>query len=102
MVRYSRKLCGKHSIPFGTGDALNGLFGSYVRHLRDNNLVTSAMTFEILGSYVKILDKYNNVRNNESLAHDNNLVNDSEALLILNSVANLIRFVDELERSLTN
>lgn len=102
MVRYVRQLCNKHNITFNNSDALNGIFGSYVRYLRENSLVTSTMTIEILGSYVKIFDKYNNTRNNESLAHDNNLINDKEALLILNSIANLIRFVDDLERNLHN
>lgn len=99
MIRYSRKLCDKHSIQFQEKTNLNALFGSYVRHLKDLKKLESGMTIRILGSYIKILDEYNNTRNNESLAHDNKFINNHEALLILTSVMALVRFVDNLENN---
>lgn len=99
-MRYARSLCDKYSLQYTKDEPLHSVFGKYKNILRENGLVRSAMTHKILGNATQQLEKYNNVRNNESLAHDNELINDNEALLILNSIANLIRFVDEIERRL--
>lgn len=98
MVRYAKRLCQKYSLVFTDKVNLNGLFGLYVKKIRDDNDLESNMTIEILSSYVKILDKYNYTRNNESLAHDNNFINNDEALFILTSVMALVRFIDNLEK----
>ncbi len=98
MIKYSKKLCDKYSIYYTEDHPLHSIFGSYVRNIKEKDIVESNMTLKILGSYVKMLDTYNGVRNNESLAHDNDIINDNGALLILNCIANLVRFVDELER----
>lgn len=100
MVRYSKDLCKRHKLTFTKDEPLHALFGKYAKHLKDESLVNSQMTFKILGNATQQLDKYNDTRNNESLAHDNELVNDNEAILILNSIANLIRFVDQLDKEL--
>lgn len=97
MVRYVRNLCTKHSIQYSQSQPLNAIFGQYVRKLKEGGRIKSTMTLQILGAYVKLLDEFNDVRNNESLAHDNDLIKENEALLILNSIANLIRFVDQIE-----
>lgn len=99
-MRYARTLCDKHALAYTKDEPLHSVFGKYKNMLREKQLVTSEMTHKILGNATQILDKYNNVRNNESLAHDNELINDDEALLILNSVANLIKFVDAIEKGI--
>jgi hypothetical protein len=47
-----------------------------------------------------VLDAFNDVRNNKSLAHDNDILNESESLLIFNHVTSAIRFVWALEQSI--
>ncbi len=55
------------------------------------------MTAEILKSSARVLDAFNYVRNNQSLAHDNpELVNRDEARFIFSSVATAIRFIKSL------
>lgn len=102
MVRYSRKLCDKHLIDYEQAEPLHSVFGKYKNMLREKKLIHSEMANKILGNATQQLDKYNDVRNNGSLAHDNDLINQPEALLIVSSVANLIRFVDDIELKIKN
>jgi abortive infection Abi-like protein len=55
------------------------------------------MTLRILKTSISNLEAFNDVRNNQSLAHDNPLLNYDEALLIFNSVASSVRFLPGLE-----
>jgi hypothetical protein len=97
LYRYTRQLCRKRGLKDDQSIPLDALFGSYARYLRDTGKVRSETTHKILGSYIQILNKFNNTRNSESLAHDNELIENHEALLILNSIANLLRFVESVE-----
>lgn len=58
------------------------------------------MTEKILKSSISILDAFNEVRNEQSLAHDNHVLGYSESLLIFNNVASSIRFLRTLENEL--
>jgi hypothetical protein len=44
------------------------------------------------------MEAFNRVRNEQSLAHDNPILNYNESLLILNHVVSAIRFLEGLER----
>ncbi|MCY1385081.1 hypothetical protein D9M69_734170 [compost metagenome] len=58
------------------------------------------MTERIVKSSISVLESFNDVRNNKSLAHDNPLLNYEESLLIFNHVASSIRFIKALESRL--
>jgi hypothetical protein len=60
------------------------------------------MTERILKSSISLLEAFNHVRNEQSLAHDNPLLNYEEALLIFNNIVNAIRFLRDLETKLGN
>ena len=55
------------------------------------------MAERILKSSISVLEAFNDVRNNKSLAHDNPILNYEESLLIFNHVAASIRFIKALE-----
>ncbi len=99
MMKYTRRLCSTHGIAFKNDEALHGIFGKYSRWLKDSGVVQADMTLKILGSSVKILDKFNQVRNNMSLAHDNTILNHRESVFIFNSICNLVKFIDAIEQS---
>lgn len=77
------------------------IFGEYVKRLRDCGHLESEMTVRILKSDVSVLEAFNDVRNNKSLAHDNPILNYEESLLIFNHVASSIRFIKSLEHRIT-
>jgi hypothetical protein len=55
------------------------------------------MTQQILRNSISIFEKFNYVRNNRSLAHDNDLLHKSEARFIFDSVSAVLRFVKSID-----
>jgi hypothetical protein len=97
VIKYVRWLCVRHGIDVIRDKPLHSLFGEYVKRLRELKHIESEMTLRILKSSISTLEAFNDVRNNQSLAHDNPILNYDEALLIFNHVASSIRFLRSLE-----
>lgn len=97
MVKFVRELCKKHSIETGT-KPLHSLFGEYIKYLRDNSLIESKMTGAILRTCNSTMESFNDVRNNQSLAHDNTVLNQQEAYFIASHVAALVQFLRSIEK----
>jgi hypothetical protein len=100
VIKYVRELCSRHGIRFEKETPLHSLFGLYVKFLQKNNLVESKMSERILKSSISVLDAFNDVRNNQSLAHDNPILNNNESVLIFNDISNTVRFVGSIERKI--
>jgi len=100
MMKFARSLCTKHGLPVEKGRPLHSVFGEYVRHLRSTGQIRSTMAEKILGGTTKIFDAFNEARNNQSLAHDNELLDHEESLLIFNHVCAVVRFVRATEQRL--
>jgi hypothetical protein len=97
VTKYVRTLCTQHGITVTREKPLHSLFGEYVRRLRDNGHIESEMAERILKSSISTLQAFNDVRNNQSLAHDNPMLRYDEALLIFNHIASSIRFLRSTE-----
>ena len=98
VVKYLRELSARHGLSFDRNTALNALMGGYVRYLHESKLIESTMTQKILKSSIVTLEAFDYVRNNQSLAHDNPLLNYEESILIFNNISNTIRFIENLEK----
>jgi hypothetical protein len=97
VVKYTRRLCDKHGISYNRNKPLHSLYGEYVKYLRQNDLIESQMAERILKSSISILESFNDVRNNRSLAHDNSILNYHESILIFNNVSSAIKFIEAIE-----
>lgn len=97
VIKFVRIACEPHGIEVNRDKALHSTFGEYVKALRDGGHLESAMTERILKSSISVLEAFNDVRNNKSLAHDNPILNYEESLLIFNHVAASVRFIKALE-----
>jgi Abortive infection C-terminus len=100
VVKYVRVLCEKNGIETDREKPLHSLFGEYIKELRKLGLIESEMTERILKSSISILEAFNQVRNERSLAHDNPMLNYNESLLIFNNLASSIRFLSAIEGSM--
>ncbi len=98
VVKYIRELCLKHKIEFEKEMPLHSLFGMYVKHLSSSEMIESEMTIRILKSSISVLEAFNKVRNEQSFAHDNSILNYNESLLIFNDISNVIRFIEAIEK----
>ena len=97
-IKYLRVLCENYGIMTNKEKPLHSLIGEYVKKLKDNNRIKSEMTERILKSSISTLESFNTVRNSQSLAHDNVILNYDESLLIYYHVAHSIRFIETIER----
>jgi hypothetical protein len=95
---FLRSLCERRGLTVERGKPLHSLFGQYVRTLYEAGHLESKMTASILKALNGPLDAFNDVRNNQSLAHDNTLLNHEEAMLIFNHITSSLRFLRDLER----
>lgn len=95
--KFIRVICEPHGISMSREKPLHSVFGEYVKALRGGGHLESAMTERILKSSISVLEAFNDVRNNKSLAHDNPILNHDESLLIFNHVASSVRFIKSLE-----
>lgn len=95
--KFVRIICEPHGITVSRDKPLHSVFGEYVKALRECGHLESVMTDRILRSSISVLEAFNDVRNNKSLAHDNPILNYDEALLVFNHVASSIRFIKSLE-----
>lgn len=102
VVKYLRKLCANHSIFFDKSTPLNALIGGYVKYLHENKLIDSEMSKEILRSSIHNLQAFDKVRNDQSLAHDNPVLNYGESILIFNNISNTIRFIQAIEKKIAD
>ncbi len=97
-VKYIRNLCDKYGISYDRNKPLHSCYGEYIKYLDKNKLIESGMTKRILKYSISIFDSFNSVRNNQSYAHDNEILNYHECKLIFRSVSSIIAFIESLER----
>lgn len=96
-VKFIRELCDKHGIAYDKDKPLHSFFGEYVKHLSKSGLIKSVMTERILKTAISNLEAFNDVRNNQSFAHDNSILNYHESLLIFRSISSIVEFINSIE-----
>ena len=101
-VKYIRDLCNKYKIEHDRSKPLHGMLGEYIKHLRRNGYIESQMTERIHKASISIFEAFNDVRNNQSFAHDNKLLNYEESVLIANNVFSTIKFIEAVEEKIAN
>lgn len=100
LISFGRELCQKHGIDYQDKDTLNSIFRLYNKWLHDNELLESKMSSKIIGSAVKLLEDFNYVRNNQSAAHPNPLLNKIESLFIVDTICSIVEFINKVENVL--
>ncbi len=89
-------LLDSRGIGWERADPLHNRVGKYVKALKQENDLRE-MTEQIIKNAIGVFDKFNHVRNNNSLAHDNEVIDKAEARFIFDSVSALLRFVKAID-----
>lgn len=100
VIKYVRQICDNHGLGHDRDEPLHSLFGKYVKKLLNDKLIDSIMAEKILRFSINVLDAFNDVRNNKSLAHDNPILNYHESILIFNNITNTIKFIETIENQI--
>jgi hypothetical protein len=97
LVKYFRNLCKKHGVSVSKDKPLHSLVGEYIKAIKSKCLIESDITERILKSTISVMEAFNQVRNDHSYAHDNEVLNYHESLLIFGHVTNSVRFIESIE-----
>lgn len=102
-IKYIREVCEMHRINVSTDEGklhpLHSLAGSLVKYYRNNNIFGSEFAEQALKMSISLFDSYNSVRNNQSYAHDNKVLNKTEAAYVVKIVSATLSFIDEIENA---
>lgn len=100
-IKFFREMNERYKLTYTKETPLHNLVGAYIKRLKEAGWIESQMTERILKSSISVFDSFNQVRNNQSLAHDNQILNFHESILIFNNVANTIKFIKSIEDSIS-
>jgi hypothetical protein len=89
-------LLDERGVGWDRDEPLHSRVGKYVKAVHTENPLQE-MTLQILKNSIGVFDKFNHVRNNQSLAHDNDLLHKAEARFIFDSVSAVLRFVKSVD-----
>lgn len=95
-VKRLRHLLDSKGQPFDASTPLDALFGAYGRILKDTGAV-SEFALPTLRVQHKLFDGLNQARNKRSLAHDNELLDLSEAQFMLDCTLAALAFIERIE-----
>jgi hypothetical protein len=97
VVKYVRILATNRGVTTPREKPLHSIFGEYIKRLQADGILDSEMSLRIMKSAISSLEAFNDVRNEQSLAHDNEVLRTHEALYIFNHIASLVRFLQVIE-----
>ena len=96
LVKVLRSVCDKNNIKTDRDKPLHSLWAELVKALRAKGKINSDAADVIAKSNISILERFNFVRNQQSAAHDNQLLGTEESLFIVRNIVSLIRFLHGL------
>jgi len=77
---------------------LHSLAGSLRKHYAKNGGI-SEFSLNALSCFISLFEKYNDIRNNKSYAHDNEILSKNESILVLQTVSAMLNFMDTVEKN---
>ncbi len=89
-------LLDARGVEWNRSEPLHSRVGRYVKALEAESELRD-VTRLIAKSAIGVFEKYNHVRNNQSLAHDNDLLHIAEARFIYDTISAFLRFVKAVE-----
>lgn len=91
-------LLDRRSVEWDRSEPLHSRVGKYVKAVNQERPLRE-MTQQIMKNAIGVFDKFNHIRNNQSLAHDNEIIDKAEARFIFDSVSAFLRFVKNMDNS---
>jgi hypothetical protein len=96
MKKFAHLLDTTPGVAWDRSDPLHSRVGKYLKALEKDHALRD-VSRQIIRNAIGIFEKFNHVRNNDSLAHDNELPNYAEARFIFDSITAILRFIKSIE-----
>src|SRR3546814_12831168 len=88
-------LLEERGVPWDRNDPLQSRVGKYVKALEAEREIRE-ITRRIIKSAISVFDQFNDIRNNRTFAHDNDLIDQPEARFIFAAISLFLRFVNTI------
>ena len=99
-IKKIRSYCLLHNIDIlndkNEGLPLHSLMGMLIKYYSSENQI-SEFSIQALKQSISIFEKFNDIRNNKSYAHDNNVLSNEESLYVVSCITNTLNFLNYLE-----
>jgi hypothetical protein len=82
----------------GMAYPLHSLVGNLIKYYKQNSILQSEFVPIAMQYSISIFEKFNDIRNNKSFAHDNEVLNTLESEYVVRTMANLLEFIDKIEK----
>lgn len=96
-----RKICEDNDIKVtdnkGNNLPLHSLAGMLKKKYENEEIFQSSFTLLAIQNSISLFDRYNGIRNDQSYAHDNTILDSLEAEFAVRIIADLILFLDKVE-----
>jgi hypothetical protein len=100
-TKYLRQICKNKGIevtdPKGNFYPLHSLAGMLRKHYETSAEFQSEFTVLAIQNNIQLFEKFNSIRNNQSYAHDNEILRNIEADFAVKAMANVLVFIDKVE-----
>lgn len=100
-TKFIRQICEKNGItvtnPKGEYFPIHSLVGMLRKFYESNNVFQSEFTLISLQNSISLFDRFNSIRNNQSFAHDNEILSEVESDYVIKTMANVLMFIDKIE-----
>lgn len=100
-TKYLRVLAEKRGISVEKDKPLHSIMGEYSKALSSAGELESEMSARIMKHTTSTLEAFNHVRNNQSLAHDNQTLKPHEAAYVVNHIISLVRLLQVIDGGTT-
>jgi hypothetical protein len=93
---YLKLICDVAAITYNSDANVEALFGLIRnQHARFKDLATRSKNIVTILRYMaKVFTAVNDIRNNESMAHPNELLEEEEAMLVINTAWTVLHYID--------
>ena len=71
-----------------------------IKYYKTDGKVTSDFSITALRMGISIFEKFNTIRNDQSFAHDNTILNKNESEFVLKTISNLLVFISKVEEEI--
>lgn len=96
-----RDICNKHHIPINDGTGknypLHNLVGMLVKYYKENSIFQSDFVEQAVKMSISTFERYNAIRNSQSYAHDNDVLNKAESIYVVTIITATLTLIHNIE-----
>jgi hypothetical protein len=100
-VKFLRQISKENNLKIvnekGITYPLHNLISNLINYYKQNSVLQSEFVLIAMRYSIFIFEKFNDIRNNKSFAHDNEILNIIESEYVVRIMANLLEFIDKVE-----